>query len=276
MGRAIKGREMAQDFAGRGRAQGGNVRRRRKTKYTWLPTLGADKSATGADELTFSNGFSWSATADKTDVALPANIALFPLVEDTPQEEVVGAGNPLVTFIGNDYVIKRIVGKIFVECEKVAADTYRSVVVTAGMFVARVDDQSAGGALPVGASTTTLALHNYDPNFVDNIREPWIWRRSWILSNPSSTNADATQAIHGNFPSSNCNFGSVQDGPHIDAKTGRRIRNDERLFFAATARGFSSTGLDYAPQPATDLTVAGYLDIRVLGALRRARNRSNF
>jgi len=248
--------------------------RRRKTKYIWLPGLGPDPTAEG--DLTESNGFGWSCTSDSNNANLPSTIALFPLLEDTPQEAVTTA-NPdpnIVDFIGTDYVIKRIVGKCFVARQTQAVNDPQAVAVTAGFFVARAEETNP--LLPVGASNNAFALGNYDPNYVDNIREPWIWRRTWILSNPSSTNA-TSNAIAKVFPSSNASYGSIQDGPHIDAKTGRRIRNDERLWFAATARGLTFNNLEYTSgAPDTQGVVQGYLDIRVLGALRRARNRSSF
>lgn len=271
MGRANKGTGVAQVFGGRGRAQGGNVRRKRKTKYIWLPTLGAE--IINAVDLTESNGFPFSCTGGPNS-QLPAAFALFPLLEDTPQEVAVTA-NPdpnIADFIGTDYVIKRIVGKCNIVAFQSAADTPPTLAVTAGMFVARADDTNALN--PIGAATTPQALPNYDPNYVDNIREPWIWRRTWLVSNAASTNA-ATNAYRSTI-TTNVQYGSIQDGPHIDAKTGRRVRNDERLWFAASARPVTTDGTEFSALPGAVGTVNGYLDIRVLGALRRARNRSNF
>lgn len=271
MGRANNGTRVAQAFEGRGRAQGGNaVRRKRKTRYIWLPTLGAEPIA--ADE-TQSNGFPFSCVAT-VNAAFPGAIALFPVLEDTPQEEVTTANpDPVLTdFIGTDYVIKRIVGKVYLTPLQSNGNTPPTVAVTAGLFVARADDQNA--LLPIGASTNTLAIDNYDPNYVDNIREPWIWRRTWLLANATSANA-STNALK--VPLTfNGQYGSIQDGPHIDAKTGRRVRNDERLWFVCSARGVTTDGAEFSAVPASALAVDGYLDLRVLGALRRARNRSNF
>jgi len=241
--------------------------------------LGADPNPDALDQdPTESNGFSWQVTSGggaSQTTNLPGSVALFPILEDTPQEAVTTA-NPdpnIVDFIGTDYVIKRIVGSCHVTTQNLNASQFKNVAVTAGFFVARADDAQV--LLPVGASTTALAVSNYDSNYVDTIREPWIWRRTWVLSNPAVTTT-AVEAAFGGFPQANSGYGDMRSGPHIDAKTGRRVRNDERLWFYASCRGISSTNLNYTTVPTQVTTVTGYLDVRVLGALRRAKNRSNF
>lgn len=246
--------------------------RRRKSKYIWLPGLGSPEITDIPESA--DNGFSFSCSAQDRGAIATSAFALFPILEDTPQEVTSTQENVpnIVDFIGTDYVIKRIVGKVFLEALQVAADTPPTAIVTAGFFVARAED--ANPVVPIEANNTTQAVSNYDPNFVDNIREPWIWRRSWMLSNTGSTNA-STNAFRTNR-SNNMEYGSIQDGPHIDAKTGRRVRNDERLWFACSARIPTTDSAELTNDPAISIVVNGYLDVRVLGALRRARNKSNF
>lgn len=77
------------------------------------------------------------------------------------------------------------------------------------------------------------------------------------------------------FPPTTAHYGSIMDGPHIDAKSVRRVGNDERLWFAVSAVNFPLvTQSEIVVNQ--DVQIRGYLDFRVLGRLTRAHNRSNF
>ena len=64
---------------------------------------------------------------------------------------------------------------------------WRQALVTAGFFVSRNIDSIQG--------EPDLDYDEYDPMFLDNITNPWIWRRSWILSNPEGN------VVRDDFPS---------------------------------------------------------------------------
>jgi hypothetical protein len=202
----------------------------------------------------------------------PINTFILPVVPDAPEDNEdlpVGQGR-LVQALGNEWFLERIVGKLFLSLRlgQSTLDT-RHALVGAGFFVARASDEDFGGGidLPIGAEDFQRRNSNYSPIHEDVIREPWLWRRTWILGGQFNA-----QEGYNQFPSTNAFYGSVMDGPHIDAKSVRRIGNDERLFFAISTANFksNSAGLD------TNNTVDGYLDLRVLGSLRRARGKSTF
>jgi len=257
------------------------VRRKRKTRYTWLPTLDGTLFGSPQDEARSWQHFVLDVPVDGTFV-----LGLIPVVADLPQGtlstvETEGMGE----IIGNEYILKRIVGSVF--CHLNLSNTSGStaititdlrkfyVAVTAGWFVARADQASLD--TPIGSAETN-AEQMYSPQVADLTRQPWIWRRTWILGlgNPSfgEGNLATSENIAGSesYPRNNIAYGSVRDGPHVDAKTGRRIRREERLFFAASACQVDNTALNSSLAPGVVMTV----DTRYLGALRRAKSRSNF
>lgn len=173
---------------------------------------------------------------------------------------------------GQDWFLKRIVGKIFVSCDNSSIEddtTWPYVKVTAGFFVARATDDVQG--------IVDLETVELDPTLSDNVRNPWIWRDQWILRNPASSNEYA--ALNNFSPTNNWTaYGSsAKDGPHLDIKTARRIMTEHRLWFVAVAEGWSpapvlSMTVEQGQQPAVTVD----LDVRVLGAMRKARGSSSF
>ena len=128
---------------------------------------------------------------------------------------------------GQSWLLKRLVGNIF--CQYVNADGnsdpsqfWRQALVTAGFFVSRNIDSIQG--------EPDLDYDEYDPMFLDNITNPWIWRRSWILSNPEGN------VVRDDFPIANSNYVGDASGPHIDSKVKRRILREQRLFFRTHRR----------------------------------------
>lgn len=239
--------------------------RRRKTRFKWFLPIGSEGPA--ADIEDDSNGIGIALT-------IPANgtttLNVTPLIVDTPSDDIA-PGNPLGFYEGNEYFIKRIVGKLFAGFTQAAASTGTpAVLLGAGLFVARAEDDDSGGPLvPIGAGSVAQLTDNYSPLRVENNREPWIWRRTWILSNRLHTAADAGGI--NSYPRTTSEYGSVADGPHVDAKTARRVKDGERLWWVLAGRNFPlNTTSNTAEQ------VTAYLDYRVLGAQRRSRNRSAF
>lgn len=258
--------------------------RRRKQRFTWLPTIGtASGTEQGSDNL---SGRSFSIPVEPDG---STNVVITPLTFDKPFEgdELTSAATPLGTVLGNEYFLKRIVGKCFASmltANNLNGDpsTVESAFFAAGFFIARANDFDAGGGAdtPIGSATPAERREHYNPLGEDCIREPWIWRRVWALSNRakyfshevrasvSFTPFNAGQAF---WPSSTAEYGSVADGPHIDAKTARRIKQDERLWFVIATQ--MDPNID---PPQQGGVIAGYLDFRLLGALRKARQGSSF
>lgn len=266
------------------------MRRRRRRSNTWFPNLGfspTDQGTSGGSGRPF---------------ILPVNpdgdfnTLIVPLVPDTPvQGQSLDATEPgnLVRHLGQEYIIERIVGKLFAALEaRRNAGNDPSVPVSAlfgaGIFVARVSDvvTSTGAAdqQPIGADDQSDRHQNYGPLALDTIREPWMWRRVWALGNRAFNDiaaasqvvlfngANATDPRQG-FPYSTAHYGSVMDGPHIDCKSNRRVRNDERLFLSVESSIFPGN----AATPVNNaISIAGYIDYRVLGHLVKAKNVSTF
>lgn len=192
-----------------------------------------------------------------------AEVAVIPLVKDEPLN-ITATTSSLGDLEGSAYRLRRIVGKIFVLAQRtvtqVGAEGFNTLV-TAGFIVLKTDEQ--GVPLATGASA-------YDVSNLDNIRDPWIWRRTWFVSDPNSV---LDSGIGHNFlpgPSTNMEYGSVADGPHVDAKTARVIGDEERLFMVVTATSADGNNAQLLK------SVGVFFDLRVLGSMRKqSGNRRN-
>lgn len=238
----------------------------RRPKVVWLPMdrnnrLGVAGGATlGTDSAMFQiNVGAGSGLIGAT------NTVVIPVVGDAPQLLALAgspAGPSLSDYEGSAYRLRRIVGKLFVSIDNTALDATAAstVVITCGFIVLRVDD------LGVPINVTTDA---YAPAALDGIRDPWIWRRSWVLTNLVQF-ATIAGAGFQPFPTTNADYGSVADGPHVDAKTARVIADEERLFFVAQATNRDGTG----GQGQNLIIITG--DLRVLASMRSSQgNRRN-
>lgn len=207
-----------------------------------------------------------------------ATTAVFPVVNDQPQLTTTLTSS-LADTEGSAYRLRRIVGKIFVEYDMQAAAggpfTCEAFLVTIGFIILEVEPSLA--FLPKSATQT-----DYSTVAMSNVRDPWIWRRSWIVGNSSiGTTAVAGGAVAttlgGAFsPAPNNNFavygGGVLDGPHIDAKTARVVRDDQRLSMVISIVRQSTT----SPVGANPANIVVTTDLRVLGSLRKqSGNRHN-
>lgn len=242
------------------------MRRKRKQRFTWFPTAG---SRFNDGEFTSqSNGIqipfiSAPLLAGSTD----GNFVCPLTVDFTPEEgDNTNAGFSLRDIVeGQDWLLKRIVGKCFLAAGGATgeiAEVWTAVRVTAGIFVARADesDQSFPDLLEV----------EYNPAAQQNIMNPWVWRRQWMLGNANG-GSDSIER----FPTDNLVAPSVMDGPHIDSKVSRRIIKEHRLFFTLKVDGWSPDGRPSVTDE-NQPSVAGWLDVRILGAMRKGKNASSF
>lgn len=265
------------------------MRRKRRTRYTWFPIIGSDGPGETGDDFNTLHAELTIAPDGSTTVAIN------PLIPDVPLEgNAIPTGSPgqLVGALGQEYVIERIVGNCFLSVSGPADDAPAAVfpktfLIGVGIFVARANDDTSGGGAgqPIGSATAAERNGNYSPLSPDPIREPWMYRNTWLLatgrqdSNPNAQwvhfNGDGQQA--GISLHTTNTYSSGKAGPHFDVKSVRRIHTDERLWLVLAARTLDN---EFVPgvQPNTVLPegVAMVFDYRVLGALRRAHNRSNF
>lgn len=257
------------------------ARFRRKSRGTWFPMLGTTR---------FESELQISFTLQQMELTIPTGIdepvvGVLPITLDEPQDsndqssDTKGIGE----FIGNEYIVKRVVGQLFLSrttttSEAVGTD-WPDVLVTSGFFVARAADGNDDFTdhVPVGW-TTTDAWRNYSPQATQNIREPWMWRRSWILGHrlsgqpPVGVAAPATAintTVADAFPVSNVYYPNMSDH-RVDIKSRRRVRQDERLWWVVGAIPRITTfGVD-------QVVIRASLDARVFGDLRKPRAHGSF
>jgi len=242
-------------------------RRKRGFKGTWLPAYGDE--AVGSEDIQVV-GFTDALFSINNGEAVNTNV--FALLPDAPQEDY-DTNQPLVDIIGSEYALRRIVGKFHASTAGSSGAPEQTLVkVGLGFFISTVSPVEP--LLPIGApgnvftaDTQEAAFDQYSPLALAAIRQPWIWRRTWIL-----------QALDGvspqSFPASTAGYGSVLDGPHIDAKTRRRVRQDERLFGSVS---ISYMQPEFASEPAAGSQSITYnLDLRFFGALRKAQAKGAF
>lgn len=248
-------------------------RGRRGPKVNWLPVFGQGIEPGGNQH---SNGWlgELAIPGDVNDFSISGTALTF----DEPKDDdaATPATTSLADFIGSGYFLRRIVGKFHAGLQirglgDGVPEGPPAIRLGLGFFVAREADQVAG--VPIGE------LEDYNPLETDNMREPWIWRRTWILSNPTNQIRNNYQVSLGNapygvsgsakwlqFPTTTAGYGSVLDGPHIDQKTKRTITNDDRLWCVLAAHKLP-LDVDYDDSGAT---LDWWLDYRLLGSIIRA------
>lgn len=250
--------------------------RRRKARSTWFPVLGTTYST---------EGNSWEPSWLRARVT-PVNdagnpdtgedsqsISVFAVLPDqTQQISAHDADFTLRDYVeGQDWALDSIVGSVFVNIDgsetisNEPADTWSAVLVTVGFFVANADETAT--------NSPEAELPDLAPQSVDNIRSPWIWRRSWILQNPNFS----TQSLiaTGEWPTTNAVY-TGNNGVHIRTKTKRRIRRNQRLFCIVQATGYDPGRLQVANNSFNQPGANVLLDIRVCGKMRKSRNQSAF
>jgi len=242
-------------------------RTKRRPGVIWLPLttenrLSADNPITGDSNSL--GQYQLTIPAASGNGARVTN--LFPVVADQPQN-IATAGTSLSDAEGSSYRLRRIVGKIYVDYVSkpggVTAPDQTVVNVSVGFIILEVEPTLNFLALSATAD-------DYSTARLDNVRWPWIWRRSWMVGN-----GQGLQNATFNESAPNNNYfsygGGVMDGPHIDAKTARTVKDSQRLSMVIDMVGTN-------PQSATpgDTAVIVTTDLRVLGSLRKqSGNRHN-
>lgn len=241
------------------------VKRRRGPKVVWLPVdlnnrLGAPSPATAFID---SAHFQFTLTGNPSGVTPGA--ATLPLVkDDTTNSAALNTASTIADIASSGYRLRRIVGKLcIIVGQGVAIDPADPTLyqVTIGIIVLKTDVTGVNAASPPG---------DYSPEILNSVADPWIWRRSWILSDQAGAAAIGALTI---APRSNIeNYaGGNSDASHVDQKTARTVGDEERLFLVATCRGLD--GQPQAPNPGAVVVVG---DLRMLGSIRtNMGNRGN-
>jgi len=262
------------------------ARRRYRRKYTWMPTHSLEVERTGQAAFLVP-ATRWAFTyGPGVDVAHQ----IYPLMyADLPVEEV--GADTLSDVIGSEYVCERIVGNFF--CSSWAEGTIGGEIpgaslISFGIFVGRADANFPDE--PAGASGVTAeeSSRNFNPLEFVNIREPWMFRRTWVLSHGLNVNGtlgtltsnivalDERAAASTSYPRSTAGYWGRDSGPFIDVKSVRRIRTDERLWGIVSAMPYPVEYGGANPTGTWAIRTQAHFDYRILGALRKAKNRSNF
>jgi len=234
-------------------------RRKRRNRGTWLP-LDASVLSDGGPGLTYFTTTVGLSPNIGERTALTTVPVAFDVTRQTPTSPAIGDLTMRDLTEGQDYFLDRIVGKVDAELDGNEGET--------GSQILDIILCMAFAILPVEDDGQTVALSDadFDPFLAQNTMAPFIWRRTWKLYNDLNpvTGAERTR------PSTIGQYGSVMDGGHVDAKTRRRIAQNQRLFFMMQA---ITTGI-LGPAQAGSITFG--FDVRLHGALRRNRNKSVF
>lgn len=258
--------------------------RRRKPRVAWLPTFGGLDSEDTELESDNWAGIRVQLNLLQDDPELD-NIVwdAFPLTFDSSESATATQADPSKVTLrdivqGNEWRLRRIVGKAFVTTAHgvQGATATTGIDVALGFIVSKTRDD--------GSPETDF--NQVNPLAQNSMEDPWIWRRRWLLHPAggfvNTDNAELALDTRGDMrfwslPKNNMQYGSVADGPHVDAKTARVIHRSERLYgVLAIRRYYADIGLVPETQ-LTDSQVNLFLDYRVVGSLRGSSygNRGN-
>lgn len=237
-------------------------RRFRRNRGTWLPI---DPTVLSQDDN--APGLTVFQTVETTpdDIGRITNATIVPVAFDktrqTPNNNQTAGLDDLTMrdlTEGQDYFLDRAVGKIWATLEASSPTNFVSqCLFCAALAVIQVQDDGITPALD------NASLH---PLLAQNVMAPYIWRRTWVLYDLGGSNE-----AFGVKPSTIAQYGSVMDGGHIDAKTKRRIAQNQRLVMIT-----AMCTLEVVGAPGTLSEISWGFDLRLHGALRRNKNRSLF
>jgi len=235
--------------------------RKRRNRATWFPVLGFENQAGQGLSTVDIRSFNVDPLGGPNVLAIP----IIPDI-DIPVEAGQGAagGAPIRSLRdiveGQSCLLERVVGNIIWEVAQSTAQNLNSnsaIVCSALAVLPTADD---------GSGDPVITSDEFDPLRADNSANPWLWRRVWALGNV----IPAVQGEATGLPTNNL-YGSLAEGSKIDTKgTKRMIRREERIFLIHSV-------LQPFPGNEASLVVARvYADLRVIGTMMKARNRSNF
>lgn len=178
---------------------------------------------------------------------------------------IIGIDDSSKTFsdmYNSGYRLRRVVGQCGPTLQQLdTADVLQptNYLFTAALQVMRVT--SAG----VPANGEQAA-----PDTYQGAENPWIWRRSWLLTNyPQSQQTGETTL--GIITAWNGGL-SIREGTFIDQKTVRIVSQDERLFWCLQCTSLDGSAAGAGP----GVTASFFTNVRVLASLKQnVGNRGN-
>jgi len=163
----------------------------------------------------------------------------------------LATGGQLAGALGPAYLVKRIVGQIFVWIPT-QGNGIIDIQVAAGIFV---DDVGDTGTWPVG-NTVSANISQWKTS---NHQRRWVWRRHWLLTDPYYSNPQSPELGTPLFPSSNCEYGDIRSGTQVDVKTRTLVKPGQRIGLVVETSAFIVTG---EPE---DTEVNFYQELRMFG-----------
>lgn len=245
--------------------------RKRRARYSWFPALG-----TPDDDEILPSGENWSFVNGDlfANDTLARDLIVTALTFDYPVEVEEGLATvpSLADFQGSEYQLERIVGKLHAKLRPGPIQSglagAQFALFSAGLIVLRVEEQTGA---PLRSD-----LEEYTTLTASNISDPWIWRRTWVLGSDDVITQSAIPFVRPTgLPKSTAEFGDIESGPHVDARSVRRVRREERVFLVTDL-----VQLDLFLNPSKSTGASGvhvdYLfDYRILGKLVKASAHGN-
>lgn len=248
--------------------------KRRRQPVVWLPV----QAETGnPDPQSGSITSVTQVSIKRHGISIPAgstpgvySVGIFPVVGDWSNDQSLIV-NPATAYTFADmyaggYKLRRIVGHIWPYVDLLRqggpgnpANTINAVV-TCAFQVMQTNDNGD----PVDAEAGI-------PDMYGNAGNPWIWRRSWILTN--YTNAQDNNQGWGVQSVADASL-NIREGAFFDQKTARRIGPDQRLFLCVQAT--SLDGSEEGPNPFDVTIITNYRTLATLtkGTLGNRRHSS--
>jgi len=209
------------------------MRRRRRRRFYWLPTQGI--AGVGGAE---SEAVSW----DEFIVPIPSGggngTSILDVTFDQPPElGGVAVTDPMANFLRSGYMLRRVVGNVFVHIEAAsngsASTGIQGAAVTYAQFVARAEEDAVR---PIDSATNTARALEYGPQTFANVREPYLLHRNWVIGHGLAGGFGGLGTQF--YPKTNAGYGSAFEGTFIDQRTLRRIDGDNRLWHVVQVRHF--------------------------------------
>lgn len=236
--------------------------RKRKSRVVWLPNEANSGQPPTVNYRT--DTFTVPAAPN-----VPAT-TVYALTVDYPAEAIqsLGPQPPSVAdYVQSGFRIERIVGKFVagvgqLQGDGMAANFPSSIAIGMGLIVLRVDELTGA---PLRAATPT----QYSVFADDNERDPFFFRRTWVLANDIGFGVTTTALDPlSNAPRCNSDYGSGAEGTYVDTQTRRLVKTEERVFLVVDA-------VNIGNQADSVGTGRFYFDYRILVTPRVMSNRNN-
>lgn len=252
-------------------------KRRRRRTGTWLPNIGSQFSILNSQTIGEQPSFIVFNADFQVGPNAPVgnNVLSFPLVVDSPDstegEPSTSIGDYQLQTLGKEesfgYLLQRIVGTCMLfQTESAGTFVPAVTAVTAGIMVRRVNQE-----LP---ELPAVNAADADPQVLQNIQDPWLWRRTWLFSpNDGATGAVGTPPRasgdgFGDFrercPNSNILTTGLYGTNTMDVKSKRVIKKEERLFMTISAR---AQGFQPDSEVELHCFLGGVIDYRCYGKI---------